>query len=66
MAPLKNVRMKKDVHPAVRREYGRLWTVEKREKDRPENAGKRVVFDYKRRVVLVGEEIVDSFKLSFF
>ena len=31
--------IKKDVHPSVRKEWKRLWEVEKAEKERPENVG---------------------------
>ena len=62
----KKIHLKKDVHPAIRREFGRLYAVEKAEKEKPENAGRQVVYDQKRRVVTVDGEIIDRFKPSFF
>ena len=63
---LKAARLKKDVHPAIRREFGRLIEVEKKEKEKAENAGRTVAFDHLRRVVTVDGEVIDSFKPSFF
>ena len=55
--------LKKDVHPDVRAEEKRLYEVFKSEREKPENAGKDVLFDRKERVVKVNGEEVDSFKL---
>lgn len=61
-----NIRLKKDTHPAIRREYGRLHEVEKKEREKPENAGRAVTYDHKLRAVLVDGKIVDSFMPTFF
>lgn len=58
----KSVYVKKDTHPLVRKELGRLREVTKREKERPENRGKHVRFDGKERKVYVDDVVVDSFQ----
>ena len=63
---LKDVKMKKDTHPAIRKEYGRLFEAERKEKAKAENVGKHVFFDKKKRLLLIDGEIVDRFKPSFF
>ena len=63
---LKEMKIKKDVHPAIRKEFGRLFESERNEKAKPENAGKDVVFDKRRRLLLVDGEVVDRYKPSFF
>ena len=59
---LKTVYIKKDVHPLVRKELNRLRDVTKTEKERPENQGKNVRYDFKERKVYVGDVVVDSFQ----
>ena len=63
---MKKVYVKKDVHPLVRKELGRLREVEKREKDKPENQGRNVRYDFKERKVYVDNVVVDSYQGSFF
>ena len=63
---MKKVYVKKDVHPLVRKELSRLREVEKREKDKPENQGRKVHYDYKERKVHVDNEVVDSYQGSIF
>ena len=46
---LENTRIKKDKHPAIRREWGRLWKMEEEEKQKPENIGYEIKFDVKKR-----------------
>ena len=48
---MQRVYVKKDVHPLVRKELSRLREVEKRERDKPENQGRNVRYDYKERKV---------------
>ena len=60
------VYVKKDVHPLVRKELGRLREVEKRERDKPENQGRNVRYDYKERKVYVDSVVVDSYQGGFF
>jgi hypothetical protein len=56
----KEIYVKKDVHPAVRREWWRLHTVKEEEEKRPENVGHQIKIDYIRRVVLKDDVIIDS------
>ena len=58
----KFIYVKKDVHPIVRKELDRLRAVTKREKERPENQGKTVRYDYKERKVYVNDVVIDSFQ----
>lgn len=65
-AALKDIKIKKDTHPAVRKEYARLHQVEKKEKDKPENVGRTVAYNHQQRAILVDGKIVDSFMPTFF
>ena len=56
----KVIYVKKDVHPAVRREWWRLHTVKEEEEKRPENVGNKITIDYKRRVVMKDDVVIDS------
>lgn len=47
---LSKVYIKKDVHPAVRRENARLWKREREEKEKPENMGVNIRYEWKDRV----------------
>ena len=62
----KKVFIKRDVHPAIRKEIGRLYAVQKAEQEKAENAGRTVVFDQRKRVVTIDGIIVDRFKPNFF
>lgn len=44
--------VKKDVHPAARREMTRLRTRENEEKQKPDNQGVEITYDWRRRVLL--------------
>jgi small-conductance mechanosensitive channel len=63
--PLSKVYVKKDVHPMVRKEFARLRSVEKEEKDKPENTGRTVKYDAETRSVLIDGVVVDKFRPSF-
>ena len=52
--------IKKDIHPAVRKEWERLRNVEKTEKDRPENVGCVVRLDTRERKVFRDNIVIDS------
>ena len=65
-ARFRNVYIKKDVHPLVRKELNRLREVTRREKEKPENQGRNVKFDYKERKVYVDDVVVDFFHSSSF
>ena len=60
-----NIRLKKDTHPAFRKEWGCLYHAEESEKKKAENQGRTVVFDKKKRQILVDREVVDCWKLDF-
>lgn len=61
----KDVFIKKDVHPAIRKEWGRLRTVEKNEKAKPENEGCEIKLDNSTRQVLRDGIVIDSWKMNF-
>ena len=58
--PFKTVYIKKDQTPAERKEWARLRSVYKREKDRPENQGSNVRIDYRSRCVKVGDRVIEK------
>ena len=62
----RSIYVKKDVHPIVRKELDRLRDATKREKERPENQGKSVRYDYRERKVYVDDVVVDSFQVTSF
>lgn len=62
----KKVYIKKDIHPVVRKEIGRLRKREKDEKDKPDNAGVNIVYDNKNRVLLRDNVVIDRFTPQFF
>lgn len=58
---LKDVRIKKDTHPAWRKEHGRLHALVREEQKKPENAGVDINYDFKNRVVTRDGVIIDRF-----
>lgn len=65
-ALFENIRIKRDTHPATRKEWKRLFDAEKREKAKPENAGCTISFDRKKRRIMRDDVVIDSWKpLSF-
>ena len=58
--------VKKDTHPAVRREWKRLRGSEKREKDKEENAGCEIKLDYQKSLLLKDGITIDRWQPSFF
>ena len=64
--PLSSVYVKKDVHPAVRKEMARLRQREREEKEKPENVGASIVYDWKKRVLLRDGNIINKFSPYFF
>lgn len=58
--------VKRDVHPAIRKEMGRLFEAEKAEKSKPENVGREVNFDRKKRILTVDGVVIDRFRPSYF
>ena len=62
---LGNIRIKKDTSPAVRNEWGRLFRVKEEEEKRPENAGKVIAIDTRKRQVICDGQVIDSWKPLF-
>ena len=56
----KKIYIKKDIHPSIRKEWERLRSVEKTEKDRPENVGCVVRLDTQERKVYRDNVVIDS------
>ena len=56
----KKIYVKKDIHPSVRKEWERLRSVEKTEKERPENVGCVVRLDTRERKVYRDNIVIDS------
>ena len=56
----KKIYIKKDIHPSVRKEWERLRSVEKTEKERPENVGCVVRLDTRERKVYRDNIVIDS------
>ena len=61
-----HIYIKKDIHPAVRKELVRLRKREKEERERPENQGTNIKFDPEQRVLLRDGVIIDRYAPSFF
>ena len=62
----RRIYIKKDLNPFVRKELSRLQEVTKRERVKPENAGKHVLLDGRTKKVLVDRVEVDGFKKHLF
>lgn len=60
------VYVKKDQHPAVRKETARLRAREREEKEKPENVGVNIEYDWKNRVLLRNGNVIDKFSPTFF
>ena len=56
----KTIYIKKDVHPAVRKEWARLREAEKLEKDKPENRGTIIRLDTRERKLYKDDVVIDS------
>ena len=62
----KRIYIKKDTHPAFRKEYDRIHKSVKTEQEKAENRGKVVVYDHENRVVTVDGIVVDRYNPNFF
>lgn len=58
--------IKKDTHPAVRKENGRLRQREKDERELPENQGVEILYDFKKRVLLRNGLVIDRYSPKYF
>lgn len=63
--PLNSIRIKKDSHPAIRKEWGRLHEALKNEREKEENAGCYFFIDYKNRELRRDGEVIDRFQNPF-
>ena len=64
--PYSRVYIKKDMHPAVRKELSRLRRREKEEKEKPENQGTAITYDSRARVLMRDGIIIDRYAPTFF
>ena len=62
---LKNLKLKKDQQPAIRKEWRRMFDSETNEKQKPENVGSNIVFDKKMRVITRDGVVIDRFLPHF-
>ena len=63
---LSKIYVRKDTHPGILKEQKRLREVERREREKPENRGRTVRYNWRDRTVTVDNVIVDTFNASFF
>lgn len=61
-----SIYINKDLHPAVRKELKRLRDREKEEKNKPENAGVNIMYDWRNRVLLRDGDVIDKYSPSFY
>lgn len=57
--------VKKDIHPATRRDMARLRTRENEERQKPDNQGVEITFDWRRRVLLRDGVVIDGYLPNF-
>ena len=62
----RRVYVKKDLHPAVRREWKRLRDAETEEREKPENQGVDIRLDFRKRVLLRDNVVIDKWKPNLF
>ena len=56
----KVIYVKKDLSPHSLKEMARLRKVLQREREKPENIGKNITMDYRKRQVLVNDVVIDK------
>ena len=61
----KDIYIKKDMHPAIRKELVRLRKREREEKDNPDNRGITIEYDWKARTLKRNNIIIDRFNPHF-
>ena len=64
-ATFKDIYIKKDIHPAIRKELVRLRKREREEKDNPDNRGITIEYDWKARTLKRNNIIIDRFNPHF-
>ena len=62
----KKIYIKKDIHPAVRKEWKRLHDAERTEKERAGNVGCVIRLDTKERKLYRDDVVIDSWSLHSF
>ena len=60
------VYVRKDVHPATRKEWKRLYDQEKAEKEKPENQGVKIELDRKSRELRRNGVVIDRWNPAYF
>jgi hypothetical protein len=63
---LRGIRVKKDTHPAVRAEWTRLFDAKRDEEQKPENVGRRIEIDMKKRQLTCDGQVIDSWQNQLF
>ena len=61
----KKIYIKRDVHPAVRREWKRLYYTLEVEKNKPENMGHSVTIDKRKRQIIRDGQVIDKWNVNF-
>ena len=64
--PFRTIFVKKDTHPAIRKEWGRLRSVLRAELARPENAGENIRLDTRERKIYKNDVVIDSWRVNYF
>lgn len=64
-APLDGMKLKKDQHPALRKEWRRLFVSEETEKKKPENVGATIALDRVNRTLTRDGVVIDRFCANF-
>ena len=62
----KRIYVRKDIHPSVRKEWGRLRKMLKEEREKPTNQGANITLDYKSRVLLRNGMVIDRYSPTYF
>lgn len=60
--PFNKIFVKKDTHPLIRKEWSRLYEVQRNERDKPGNIGRTVIVNRKDRTVTIDNEVIDRFQ----
>ena len=64
--PYKKIFLKKDTHPVIRKETQRLRNKAREEQEKPSNIGVQILYDWKRRVILRDDVVIERFAPRFF
>ena len=61
----RKIYVKRDVHPAIRKEHGRLHKLVKDERNKPENQGCNISYDVKSGTVKKDNLVIDTYNPFF-